>query len=141
MAPLVEDKEVTYMRQLVLHNIIEELEKVEDKRKRVQIEGPRGFTNAIAIGSYRGDYSKLMIEYSSRDWGRPDPMSVDDLLGELKGAIGKAFKGYKGGDFTMREDTAVYLDTYGGANGVVVALVEDRPLTTFIHGFQLTDLW
>lgn len=57
--------------------------------------------------SYRGYYSDLAFE--------PQAVSVtaDDLLGQCRAAMGRVFKGYKGGDYVMGETTPVWIANYG----------------------------
>ena len=64
--------------------------------------------------SYRGYYEQLAVE--------PCPSStVGQMLQELEEAVGKTYEGYKGGDFTMDENTRVWLAYYGdyGSEDVV----------------------
>lgn len=71
------------------------------------------FGNAYpsAPESYRGYYSDLSFPPSD------SPITVSALLHEAKDAIGSTFEGYKGGDFTMHEDTPLWASPYGSSNG------------------------
>lgn len=60
---------------------------------------PIGFRDPC---SYRGDYYDLAFEIR-RD------VRVADMLADARSALGKTFQGYKGGDYTMRESTPVWL--------------------------------
>lgn len=56
--------------------------------------------------SWRGNYSELAFE--------PKPnMTVGEMLEEAKGAVGKTFTGWKGGEFKMDEYTSVHVDYVG----------------------------
>ncbi len=66
-----------------------------------------GFTHAH---SYRGDYYQLGVEPIQGT-------TIGDSLAILKGAIGKTFQGYKGGDYTMHDETSVYISVYGEGDG------------------------
>lgn len=57
--------------------------------------------------SYRGYYSDLAFETTS------DPVTCEEFLKECNHALGKTFEGYKGGDFTMDEDTPLWISEYG----------------------------
>lgn len=63
------------------------------------------------VGSYRGYYDHLAIEPGGK------PGTVAEAVTELQGAIGKTFQGYKGGDYTMTQDTPVWVSHYGEASG------------------------
>jgi len=56
--------------------------------------------------SYRGYYDELAFE-PTRD------ISVGEMLAAAKSAIGKTFKGYKGGDYVMKEYTDVWIARWG----------------------------
>lgn len=71
--------------------------------------------DGIELHSFRGAYWELAIWHSDPNLIEPEngtPKS--ELLKLLKGAIGSTFEGYKGGDYTMREHSLVFLDPYGG---------------------------
>jgi hypothetical protein len=62
-----------------------------------------GFSNP---DSYRGSYDCLGLE-------PVENVKVEDMITCLESAIGNTFEGYKGGDFTMYEDTECYMAEYG----------------------------
>lgn len=64
---------------------------------------PVGFTHPH---SYRGYYYDLAFEPEEN-------VTVGQMLGAAKGAMGKTFTGYKGGEFTMGDYTDCWLATYG----------------------------
>ncbi len=68
------------------------------------------------IHSYRGDYSEVSLGYTMGG-----SITVLEVLKLLKGAIGKAFPGWKGGMYQMRESTPVWVDNCGegGGTGIV----------------------
>ena len=57
--------------------------------------------------SYRGYYSDLAFESAS------DKVTAGKALEMCRGAMGRVFQGYKGGDFMMGEATPVWLAEYG----------------------------
>lgn len=63
-----------------------------------------GFTEAY---SYRGSYDELAFKPAY------DLVSLSIMLNIAKEAIGKTFRGYKGGDFVMDEWTPVHLAYWG----------------------------
>lgn len=56
--------------------------------------------------SYRGDYSQLAF-------GPKRNARVSDMLACAREALGATYTGWKGGEFTMGEDTEVYLAEHG----------------------------
>lgn len=78
------------------------------------------FKPDLTIRSYRGDYSQLAIGY--KDGG---DCKVGELVAVLKEAVGKEFTGYKGGEYTMDEDTPVYIANSGESGGTYIADVRN----------------
>lgn len=64
---------------------------------------PHGFTNPH---SYRGYYEQLAFEPA-----RDVPITV--MYNAARSALGVTYEGYKGGDYTMTEDTDCWLATHG----------------------------
>lgn len=61
--------------------------------------------------SYRGYYSDLAFEPSQ------EPVTAGEFLTECKTFVGFTFEGYKGGDFTMTEDTPLWVAHCGSGDG------------------------
>jgi len=74
--------------------------------------------------SYRGYYSDLAFEQAG------DKVKVSDALDMCKGAMGKVFKGYKGGDFVMGELTPVWIAEYGCCGKKIMELKPDGSFVT-----------
>lgn len=74
--------------------------------KRLEALDPEAI---VAVGhphSYRGYYSDLSFS--------PDgEQTVGEWLGRCRQAVGETFTGWKGGDFTMGEDTPVWVSCEG----------------------------
>lgn len=68
---------------------------------------PHGFGEPISYRGYYEDLAFLPVRNAK----------VSDMLAHAKGALGKTFEGYKGGDFTMHEYTAVWIAEYGTSAG------------------------
>ena len=81
--------------------------------------------------SYRGYYCDLALGYTTRD-GVENRPCVKDLLQKAKECIGKEFTGYKGGEFTMSEDTPLWISNYGEVAGTVIAEVKE-PLDGYVE--------
>jgi hypothetical protein len=84
-----------------LKELIERLEKEPNKFLKL------GFTKPH---SWRGSYCEISFEPC-------EGAKVSDMLYEAKGALGKTFEGWKGGEFTMDEYTDVYLSEEGTSSG------------------------
>lgn len=59
------------------------------------------------LDSYRGYYRDLAFEPVTTQ------RSVENLLAECQLSMGKVFKGYKGGDYLMGENTPLWVANYG----------------------------
>lgn len=103
--------------QLSLGELIAKLEAV-----------PRDAPVVLATGetpgelrSWRGSYDELALEPTA-DTAR----TVGEVLSELVGAIGRTFRGYKGGDFVMGRHTPVWVAPWGTAgDDAVVGVARD----------------
>lgn len=60
--------------------------------------------------SWRGNYADIAFEPQSN-------VTVGSMLEHARSALGKTFRGYKGGEFTMHEYTDCYIDRYGESGG------------------------
>ena len=72
------------------------------------------------VASYRGYYSDLAFRTNM------EPVTVGDVLAELKSALGKTFEGYKGGDYLMTEGTPLWVSEHGECSDRAVMGVEMR---------------
>ena len=84
---------------MTLGELIERLEKVKDKSKVIK----KGFGEPM---SWRGIYSELAFEPAEN-------VTIQSMLDNAKSAIGKTFKGYKGGDYKMDTYSDVHISEYG----------------------------
>lgn len=99
--------------QLSLGEIIEKLELVENKEKKVYI-GFKGVYLKLDSFSFRGDYSALACSYdfdTKEDLCKETSKApkVIEVLTYLKSCIGETYEGWKGGEFTMSENTPFYI--------------------------------
>lgn len=78
--------------------------------------------------SYRGWYDHLALEYSNQ----VSPPSVATLLKRLQDAVGTAYTGWKGGEYTMYTHTPVWADNPGDGYGVAIIGVEETDNCVFI---------
>lgn len=71
------------------------------------------------LHSYRGVYEQLALDYDDKT-----EITVGQLVAKLKDAIGKTFHGWKGGEYTMDEDTPVWVDKDRDASSTAIVDVE-----------------
>jgi len=116
--------------QLSLGELILKIEPIINKGENLE-EPPTvvyDFTNQFPthIDSWRGVYAELALNHTTYDSGGDTPMNIVDFLEMLKQSIGKEFTGYKGGEFTMSEDTPIWVANYGDAGSTAVIDVVDN---------------
>lgn len=66
------------------------------------------------VRSYRGYYSDLAFEPEL------SPVTVGEVLSDLKAALGATFEGYKGGDFVMGANTPLWVAEWGSCSDTAV---------------------
>ncbi len=106
------------MRPLSLGTIIELLE-----RCNADAEVRFDFCNLVPAGiySYRGFYNHLAVGH--KEW---HAVKVSEFLTALRDANGKTFEGYKGGDYTMHDQTPVWVALYGQTTDTGITGVIDK---------------
>ena len=72
------------------------------------------------VTSYRGYYEDLALEFGST------PINARELGVTLIRANGKEFTGYKGGEFYMDDDTAIWLANYGSCGRAITGIEYDE---------------
>jgi hypothetical protein len=113
-------KRVATGQNLSLGQLIRALEAVPDKSLPVVMGA--GLT-PVSLDSYRGYYRDLAIQWSDWERGTKDDLgTVGKLLARLKAAVGEAFEGYKGGEFTMNEETPLWCAEYGRCGEAIHAV-------------------
>lgn len=73
-----------------------------------------GYFVPTELGSYRGYYEQIALGYAAID-DRPEEKRLDvtDMIELVRSAIGADFEGYKGGEYTMGDETPVWIANYG----------------------------
>ena len=72
------------------------------------------------IDSWRGIYAELAISHEVDG----EPMTCGEFIEMLEVVDGKEFTGYKGGEFTMRLRTPVWMDNYGQYSNMMITDVK-----------------
>lgn len=97
--------------QITLGELILKLEAVGDKNLPIIFDGKK--FHPVSVGSWRGSYCELAIEYGLTG----KILSVKKFLKILKNTVSKTFVGYKGGNFLMGRTTPVWVANYGESQG------------------------
>lgn len=107
------------MDQLTLGQVIDVLERVDDKSRGVAFDFAA--TAPTRVRSYRGYYDQPALGWAATGYsGSHQPPSVADLITELRGAVGRTFEGWKGGDYTYDFDSPLWVDNPGDCNGTYI---------------------
>lgn len=99
---------------ITLGELIDKLS-AADKDKTVRNQ--EGAYISAACDSYRGYYSDLAFEWGGKS-------TVGELLKSAEDALGKTFEGYKGGEYTMSENTPLWVAEYGCCGEAVLGASE-----------------
>ena len=97
-------------------------------------------TFPTTVSSCRGIYAEPAIGWagcgrwhsSERD-NKLEAQTVASLLAELRGAIGKTFAGWKGGDYTYNGSEPIHVDNPGEYTSTEIVGVEDLGWRVVIH--------
>ena len=126
------EKRFSRSSQLSLGQFIEEIEKaglVEENGDDKEICFDFGTAVPTCLDSWRGAYDELELGYKLTGYDSLEDsvqVKAKDILSELKSAIGKEFTGWKGGEYTMNENTPVWASNSGNAsNSAVVGVLDD----------------
>lgn len=96
------------------------IERTDARHERTELDG-RGEPfemNMAGYGTYSPGNGEVRI--------KADP-TVADLIEALDLADGEVFEGYKGGQFTMRSGTDLWVSEYGGCDRLRIFAVEALP--------------
>lgn len=85
--------------------------------------------------SWRGIYRELAIGFSEG----AEPLTVTEFYKMLKGALGKTYMGYKGGDFTMSKQTPLWVANQGNSGRTAVVDILDEGYSIIIITKYLPD--
>ena len=90
------------------------------------------------LASYRGYYDQLALGYEECGRMRRDMQydypKVKELIAHCEAAIGKTYTGWKGGDYTMDERTALWVANPGESGSTGIINVEGHTYVTIITG-------
>ncbi|HEV7297957.1 MAG TPA: hypothetical protein VGN72_01225 [Tepidisphaeraceae bacterium] len=89
------------------------------------------------VHSWRGIYSELAIGYTSELKPGREIVTVGELLAVLRAADGGVFDGYKGGEYTMWRDTAVWVSNHDEAATTAIVGVEQLAGSVVLRTWQV----
>lgn len=112
------------MAQLSLGQVIDALEGVADRGKRVHFDFP--CAAPTTINSSRGFYEHPALGWGATGYSGPirEP-TVVELLAELNRALVNEYRGWKGGDFNYDRSSPLWVDNPGDWSGTYICGVED----------------
>ena len=114
--------------QLTLGQLIEQLEKAgtinDETGKPKGVVFDFGNTYPTTLDSWRGSYAELALGYSEL-WPNDTKVNAVQLLEDCKQAIGRTYKGYKGGHFKMNKNTPIWVANYGHSSNTGIVGVMD----------------
>lgn len=103
---------------LNIEDILEVLNEHNDNVPVFVYRADKGLLVGIknSYDTYRGDYTQGALEHSDAE----DTSLVHGIVEELSSALITTQEGYKGGEYTHKLSTDVYLSNYGEASNVVL---------------------
>lgn len=134
--------------QITLGELIRRLEAIPPTYEgRAEVEPKRVWfdfagTYPVELQSWRGAYRELAItfDYEGRVAHRcnetsssPKYPTAEAFLAMLRAAVGATLTGYKGGDFTMDEQTPVWVANHGDCGNTGVVGVKDTGYSVVIE--------
>jgi len=124
---------------LTLGELISKLEKTTDKTsKNKGVYFDFCHTVPIGIGSYRGYYDQLAIEWGGgNNRGVEGELNLLEFIKLLKETEGKTFEGYKGGQFKMGLETPVWVANYSCVGDTAIIKVKDFKWCTILKTTQI----
>ena len=124
--------------QLTLGELILKLEAVPKPSDESSVDAQEvvfdfEYLHPTGIDSWRGSYCELAISFDSDG----APMKLSEFISLLKSAIGKTYKGYKGGEYTMSKHTPIWVANYGNSGSTaVIEVVSSNYDVTLITGLR-----
>ena len=117
---VIEDYYFQTSDNLTVWELIEVLNQIEDKNLPVICYDKRNEKASYPwkFISYRGDYNQLALTEGSEE------ITVKDFLDKLKNVIWKTFTWYKGWEFTMSNNTSIYLANSWEVSWIILRRVD-----------------
>lgn len=119
--------------QLSLGELIDKLKDCIDinkDNKKVVFDFEYAFPTGLNI--WRGSYSELSINYSFNGYDNDyhyndkEPLEINEFIKLCQESIGKVYHGWKGGEYTMTEDTPLWVANSGNSGNTAVIDIFDN---------------
>lgn len=117
---------VRHWPELSEHVTLGEL--VEVTKTEFERNPTRSILGLVDGHSYRGYYDQIAFNKGV--------LQVAEMYAEVRHCVGRVYEGYKGGDFTMRPHTLVWIAAYGETGR---ELTPAELKTMFGHGYIGSD--
>ena len=130
--------------QFTLGTLIEELQR-HHASNRLVLQKDSDVYSVDCLLSWRGRYRELTINSKPVDRSE-NVATVGSFLRSCQSAVGGFFEGWKGGDFEMDKDTAVWADNQGVSDGWMpykissVCVPDEREFLTTIRTVRVLSL-
>lgn len=109
--------------QFTLGKLIDALLVVPNREAKVKYDF--GYLYPTTFESYRGYYEDLAIGYADGGrYGSDEQHTAAKFLALAEAASGATFTGWKGGDFTMHDDTLLWVANRGCTGGTTIVGVD-----------------
>lgn len=123
--------------QLTLGMMLEKLKPIVEKQKERKDEATVRYDFDYLFPkecySWRGSYEELALDFN--DDG--DALTVTRFYEMLKNVLGKELTGYKGGEFTMHENTPVWVARHNhSGNTAVIEIVDNEYEVIIMTGYR-----
>ena len=106
------------IRQMTIDDVIETLQELKNDHKIKWVAGIKDCGD-----SYRGCYHNFAVEPTD---DVTDRFLIDEIIDFFKQVIGTSYTGYKGGEYTMQEETLVNVTYYSEVGPMLVGFrIED----------------
>ena len=94
-----------------------------------------------ALNSWRGIYAELALNFVHQDYeNKNKQLNISQFLELLRGAVGKEYTGYKGGEFVMSRQTPIWVANYGNSGRTAVVDVKLDYWVVIITQYQKDSL-
>ena len=123
--------------QLTLGQFLEKLESItDDPKDSLSVEFDFGTAVPTDFGSWRGAYNEVALGYRLTGYDTGDQkwpyVLLKDFVPTVRKAIGSSYTGWKGGDYTMTEDTPVWVSNDGNASSTGIVGVDVGSVVTLL---------
>jgi hypothetical protein len=93
------------------------------------------------FASWRGVYAEIALGYGMQGYDGDDKApTLAEFIEQVRATIGSTYEGWKGGDFTMTEDTPVWIDNPGNYTNTMLVDIQDDKYSVTLLGVQQKEV-